>query len=134
MNTYIDLNNFELVGERVEIKINPHSPYDKRLKFLRNMQGEISRFAKLEGDLYPTHCGYTFEGNFFIVPQGGPKLISGEMLPNKLGYKVLDIIYKECQVNGDFYVLELKEIKDDILSIEPEDDVPIGGDNITESE
>lgn len=121
--TYVDLNTFELVGGRVELKLNPHSAYNKTLKFLRKSNGEVSSFAKLEGDIHPIKCGYDGESRFFILPQGGPKLIVGENLPVRLGYNIKDILYfPSNEDEKDYYILELEEV-DDTLSEFPEESV-----------
>ena len=129
MARFIDLEVFELVGERVELIINPHSTFEKRLKFLRNMDGIISKYAKLEGEIHPVRCGYDNEDNFYISPYGGPKLTVNNFLPNRLGYIIKNIIFKAGdEETYEGYILELEK-KDDLPSVESEDVISDGWDN-----
>ena len=101
----------ELVGPKVILKINPYSDVDKFLKFLRDVSGKISEMAVLEGDIHPLACGYTSDGNFYVCPYNGPKLIEGERLHSHPNYIVNKIYYIEEQSK---YIINL--IRNDIFS------------------
>ena len=61
--------------------------------------------AKLEGEVCPIKCGYTLEGNFYIFPKGGPRLIEGHPVPGNVDLIIIKIYYIE---EKDFYVLYIK--------------------------
>lgn len=107
------MNNLELKGDGLKLRINPYSDTIKELKFLRKMDGTLSDMAKLEGEIEPISCGYDEEGNFYVSPHHGPTLVENYPIPSNPRYLIKKIHYV---ADKDYYIFNIIENKLNDLS------------------
>ena len=101
----MEVTTLNLVGEKVRHALNPYASFKRYLKRLRRLDGTVSNMAKLEGhEMDPIHCGFTTEGDLWVMPYKGPRITENTQLLKSLYVK--KIHYDDI---NSCYIIELLE-------------------------